>query len=170
MGKAGGPGDEWATPQRLFNRMNSLCCWLTGDEFGIDVCASAENTKVSKCYLTKEQDALSKSPLEWAQHGPCWMNPPYSDPYPWLKHAEVCATNYGGVVFALLPAAIETRYFKEFVVRAETALALSKRVRFVGATASAKGPNVVVIFRRHWGPTHWEIPFDVDAPTVRLVR
>jgi len=58
--------DEWSTPQDLFDRLN--------DEFHftIDVCASEENTKVSR-YYTKEQDGLKQ---DWTGET-VWCNPPY---------------------------------------------------------------------------------------------
>jgi hypothetical protein len=89
------------------------------------------------------------------------MNPPYSNPAPWVAQAHA-VQEAGGVVFALLPAALETAYFKEHVIDvADTILILPRRVRFVGAAAGAKGPNVVAIYRPHLGETRWVLAADM---------
>ena len=155
-----GPGDEWETPPALFARMNRLCFELTGKEFRQDVCASADNFKIGG-FWSMAEDALAKSPEEWRDRGPCWMNPPYSDPGPWLKRAHA-TQDVGGVVFSLIPLSAETKYFRGHVTgAAESILILSRRIRFVGATASAKGPNVIALYRTHLGNTQW-IPFDIS--------
>lgn len=158
------PGDEWETPPALFDRMELLCRELTGGaRFGMDVCASMGNAKPARIgFWTKDDDALSKAPALWATQGPCWMNPPYSDPGPWLEQAK-WVQRCGGVLFALIPAALETAYFRNSVTGiADKILILSRRIRFVGATASAKGPNVVAIYRPHLGDTRW-VPFEITT-------
>jgi len=158
-------GDEWETPDELFACLETACLSLTGSTFGIDVCASAVNQKVplgeaTNGYWAIAEDSLSKDAEEWRDAGPCWMNPPYSNPAPWLEKAHA-VQDAGGIVFALIPAALETRYFRDHVTGvADTILILSRRIRFVGATASAKGPNVVAIYRPHLGDTRW-VPFDI---------
>lgn len=68
--------DEWSTPQWLFDELN--------EEFGfsLDVCATQYN---SKCYLCcyKENSCFDRS---W-KGNICFMNPPYSNPFPFVKKA-----------------------------------------------------------------------------------
>lgn len=46
--------DDWATPQELFNQLNSEFA------FTLDPCASADNAKCAQ-YYTKEQDGLKQN-------------------------------------------------------------------------------------------------------------
>lgn len=59
--------DEWATPQDLFDELNSEF------RFELDVCANESNHKCDK-YYTKEQDGLL---MPWSADGAIWCNPPY---------------------------------------------------------------------------------------------
>ena len=161
MAKKDGPGDEWETPPALFHRLDDLSRQLFARSIQLDVCASSENHKC-RHYWSKADNALHRRPHEWVEHEPFWMNPPYSNPGPWLEMARK-AQHAGGRGFALIPLAAETRYFREHVTGVvDSILLLSKRIRFVGATASAKGPNVIVIYRPHLGDTRW-IPFDITV-------
>ncbi|HUV14715.1 MAG TPA: DNA N-6-adenine-methyltransferase [Acidobacteriota bacterium] len=153
--------DEWETPEPLFDRLDRVCLDLTGDVFKFDVCAGVNNRKIPFAWM-KEDDALSKGTMEWAENGPCWMNPPYSKIEPWVAMAEAVQKT-GGVVFALIPLSAETRYFQKHVMGvAETILVLNRRIRFVGAPSGAKGPNVVAIYRPHLGGTRW-VPFEIST-------
>ena len=60
-------------------------------------------------YFTKEQDGLKR---RW--HGRVWMNPPYSDLYPWCAKAYEYA-EAGGTVIALLPAWTDAPWFHDYV-------------------------------------------------------
>jgi hypothetical protein len=73
--------DEWYTPPEIFEAMAL--------EFDIDVCAPAGGIGwiPAKKYFTIDDNALEQ---EW--HGRVWMNPPFSNPGPfvhkWLDHAN----------------------------------------------------------------------------------
>jgi len=58
--------DEWATPDDLFNRLNSEF------RFNLDACATSDNAKCDD-FFTKEQNGLIQS---WAGRR-VWCNPPY---------------------------------------------------------------------------------------------
>jgi len=67
-----GTSDEHYTPKHLFDALNI--------EFDIDVAASFNNGYVpAKKHFNKQIDGLSQ---EWL--GNVWMNPPYSNPTPWV--------------------------------------------------------------------------------------
>jgi hypothetical protein len=59
----------WATPQWLFDSLNSHY------QFTLEVCAIPEKAKC-KNYFSPEQDGLGQP---WK--GICWMNPPYGKEY-----------------------------------------------------------------------------------------
>ena len=65
--------DDYYTPAWVFERM--------GVEFDLDVCAPPGGIPwiPAKRYFTQEDDGLSQ-PWE----GLVWMNPPYSEPGPWV--------------------------------------------------------------------------------------
>jgi phage N-6-adenine-methyltransferase len=77
------PRDCWATPQDLFNEIN------TEGRFTVDACATIDNTKLGQ-YWTPTIDALRTN---W-QKDRVWCNPPYSEIGQWLDKAitaKVCA-------------------------------------------------------------------------------
>jgi hypothetical protein len=83
--------DEWYTPRWLFD--------AAGLVFDVDVCAPVApefRTCPARRYLTALDDGLT-SPWE----GLVWMNPPYSNPGPWID--RFIAHPGGGL--ALLPSA-----------------------------------------------------------------
>ena len=78
--------DEYATPPSVFGRFGSACT--------LDVCATTGKAMCAE-YFSKAQDGLKR---RW--HGTVWMNPPYSDLYPWCAKAYEYAQT-GGTVIAL---------------------------------------------------------------------
>lgn len=68
-----GTSDEHYTPKELFERLNVT--------FDLDVASPAGGSYVpAKKYYTKLEDGLVS---EW--FGNVWMNPPYSNPTPWVE-------------------------------------------------------------------------------------
>lgn len=85
--------DQWQTPQWLYDELNEEF------NFDIDLCATSEN---SKCYaygtdylhdefMTRKNDLCSfsgyKIGVDWAKDSTCFMNPPYSNPKPFIEKA-----------------------------------------------------------------------------------
>ena len=69
-----GQSDEHYTPKAIFDALDLL--------FDLDPCSPGQNMShvpAKHCY-TKQQDGLQQ---EW--HGLVWMNPPYSNPKPWVE-------------------------------------------------------------------------------------
>src|SRR3990167_5169114 len=100
---AGLPSDDWATPPEIVRAFEA--------EFGpfdLDVCALAETAKAPR-YFTRGDNGLSQL---W--HGRVWMNPPFSNPAPWLQKAIYeTSTGHAALVVALLPAATDTGWFHD---------------------------------------------------------
>ena len=81
-----GTSDEHYTPKHLFDALNI--------EFDLDVAAPIGGSHVpAKRYFDKTVDGLAQ---DWV--GNIWMNPPYSNPTPWVD--KFIAHNQG---IALLP-------------------------------------------------------------------
>src|SRR5271170_2919061 len=169
--------DSWSTPQKLFDELSAEY-----GPFELDVCASRHNYKCDQWY-GEFDNALNCSwtayePPEYVPslraegsipRGPktqkVWMNPPYSDPYPWVKKASEEAKK-GCMVVALLKWDHSVAWHKNFIEDPNknwkpypgvTVVKLPKRVKFVPPPglldkhgkpikAQAKWPSVVVIF------------------------
>lgn len=126
--------DCWETPQNLFDRLNDEF------EFTTDVCAEPHNAKCPHFY-TPEVDGLAQV---WA--GVCWCNPPYSESAAWIGKAFTMSRD-GTIVVCLIPARTDTRYWHDYVMKADEVRLVKGRLRFVGGKASAPFPSAVVIFR-----------------------
>ena len=130
--------EDWETPLEFFNKLDGEF------HFDLDVCASPQNAKCKE-FFTKEQNGLEQS---W-RNRTCWMNPPYGKSIGnWMKKAEEESRLSGALVVCLVPARTDTKWFHDCVLKAQAEVRFVRgRIKFVGATASAPFPSVVVIFR-----------------------
>lgn len=96
--------DLWATPWDIFHGAEALFCRT----FELDACASSHNAKCKR-YITAEQNMLT---CDWGDQGQnVWINPPYSDPTPFIQRAiEQSRTNQHFIVM-LLPADTSVAWF-----------------------------------------------------------
>lgn len=136
--------DEWATPQDLFDKLNSQF------HFTLDVCASDTNHKCEQ-YFTIEDNALSK---DWGINV-CWCNPPYSKGK--LKHFIKKAHEEslkGATVVCLIPSRTDTRYWQDYIWSEETGLLchqiifIKDRLKFGGHKNPAPFPSAIIIFKK----------------------
>lgn len=126
--------DDWETPQRLFDELNSEFNFTT------DVCASEENKKCS-VYFTKENSCLDK---EWV--GTCWMNPPYGRVISsFLKKAYEESVK-GVTTVCLIPARTDTKYWHDYCMKGEVRF-IKGRLKFSDSKNYAPFPSAIVIFR-----------------------
>jgi phage N-6-adenine-methyltransferase len=135
------PSDRYATPQHVFDYCNQIF------RFDLDVCAEPETAKC-KHYFTAEMDALSR---DWIVDGDpvtAWMNPPYSNPQPWIDKAKEQATK-GTCTVALLPGDISTKWYRSLKGPNVTLAEWPGRIRFFLDGVEQGSPNfgsVIVIF------------------------
>jgi phage N-6-adenine-methyltransferase len=120
--------DEYATPPSVFKRFGSDC--------SLDVCATTGKAMCA-AYFSKPQDGLKQG---W--HGTVWMNPPYSDLYPWCAKAYEYA-KAGGTVIALLPAWTDAPWFHDFVSYGRITFIRGK-LSYVGRRGYAPFPSIIV--------------------------
>ena len=141
--------DEWETPQALFDQLNAEF------EFGWDLAASRENTKVPGRFFHKGYSAFDSA---WTPNaGVYWCNPPYSRGLQakFIAKAAEDTARYGSTVVMLLPARTDTKAFHAHIYDASQwserpgveIRFLPGRLKFGGATNSAPFPSMVVVFR-----------------------
>jgi phage N-6-adenine-methyltransferase len=132
--------DEWSTPQSYFDLVNQR-----HGPFDLDACCRPETAKAGRYFVKAENGLLQP----W--FGNVWVNPPYSEPRKWCEKAatEIAIGNASKVVM-LLPAAVDTIWFHEFVVPYAEVEFIRGRLRFIGwqgtPIGSPKSGNVLAIY------------------------
>lgn len=104
--------DLWATPQYIFD-------WLDEEfHFDLDAACTFSNCKCERGLFYPDYDSLTE---DWSKDNELnetyrnvWLNPPYSDPLPWVKKAYEESLN-GTTVVCLLPADTSTKWFHDWV-------------------------------------------------------
>jgi site-specific DNA-methyltransferase (adenine-specific) len=174
--------DEWSTPQWLFD--------LLDEEFHFD-CDAAATPKNSKCGWR----FLGIMPGQWAESGALgvswtdcrfncenlktfWLNPPYSKIGAFMKKAYE-ESQKGAVVVCLIPARTDTKYWHDYVMKAQEIRFVKGRLKFeqscyncqmdtqVKRASSAPFPSVIVIFDIHrhgLGGPHPDIGETIEQP------
>ncbi len=125
---------EWSTPQFFFDALDR--------EFGftLDPSATAENAKCALFY-TQEQDGLKQ---KW--EGVVFMNPPYGRGIGrWIEKAYITGCS-GSVVVCLIPSRTDTRWWHDYVMKAQDIRFIKGRLKFGDSKNSAPFPSAVVIF------------------------
>ena len=134
--------DEWSTPPDYFAKVNARL-----GPFDLDACCRHETAK-APAFFVKGDDALTQ---DW--FGNVWVNPPYSEPAKWCEKAVMeIAHDHVRQVVMLLPAAVDTHWFHNWVVPYATVEFIRGRLRFIDwtgqpSTGSPKGGNVLAIYR-----------------------
>jgi len=128
---------EWATPQEFFDKLN----WRFG-EFDLDPCADPSNTKCAN-FFTEAEDGLSK----------CWegftsfINPPYGRGMDrWIQKAYQESRKEDTRVVMLIPARTDTKYWHQYVMKADEVYFVKGRLKFGESENSAPFPSAVVVF------------------------
>tara|TARA_R110000824_G_scaffold245455_1_gene434498 strand:+ start:145 stop:633 length:489 start_codon:yes stop_codon:yes gene_type:complete len=128
---------EWSTPNDFFQKLN----WRFGP-FDLDPCASPHNTKCDNFY-TEPENGLSKS---WQGHT-VFVNPPYGRGIEaWIKKAYEESQDSNTKVVMLIPARTDTRYWHDYVMKAELVYFVKGRLKFGDSSNSAPFPSAVVVF------------------------
>lgn len=108
--------DLWATPKPTFEGFERYLKNIYNgfEKFTLDACAMPHNYKVSR-FISPEQDTLI---TDWGSSEFVWMNPPYSNPLPFVERAiEMSEKNF---VAILLPSDTSTEWFSRCVECADS--------------------------------------------------
>lgn len=119
--------DKWATPPALVADMER--------EFGafdLDPCCEEHTAKAPAFYTS--------GGLERPWRGRVWLNPPYSDPLPWLRRAvQATQEAEAALVVALLRVATDTAWFHDWVLPYAEIRFIRGRVKFLGGDERPTG-------------------------------
>lgn len=118
-------GDNYSTPIELYNELDSTY------HFNDDPCPLNPNPVV---------DGLSR---EWGSR--TFLNPPYSNPTPWVKKAYI-ESQKGKIVVALLRGDTSTRWFHDWVLPFAEISFIKGRIKFNGKPAPF--PSIIAIWDR----------------------
>lgn len=100
--------DLWATPQEIVDYLVDRY-----GEYDLDAAASEENKKCEKFY-SEETNCLKRW---WGSNKHVWLNPPYSNPDPFVKKA-IEQMEHGNQIDMLLPGDNSTAWFREAQLKA----------------------------------------------------
>lgn len=154
--------DSWRTPERLFDKLNREF------KFDVDLCATKDNTLCKifgKDYLENifmMNLACCEHPyVEWDYHNSltCFMNPPYSNPKPFIEKAWEDSKMYK--IVCLVKADTSTKWwgiFWDYVLHKPKdgceIRFFPKRIKFdppkgyVGNNTSAAFPSALIVMDR----------------------
>jgi site-specific DNA-methyltransferase (adenine-specific) len=137
---------EWSTPDDFFKKLD----WRFGP-FDLDPCANTHNTKCAN-FFTEIEDGLKKS---WQGHT-VFVNPPYGRGIDaWIKKGYEEAQDPDTKVVMLIPARTDTKYWHDYVMKAEMVFFIKGRLKFGDSENCAPFPSAVVVFTKPhagWAP------------------
>ena len=153
--------DEWSTPKFLFDMLD--------EEFGFDYDAAANeyNTKCGDNWL---QNSLEDPWMKWGGKI-FWLNPPYSKIAAFMKKAYEESLK-GAVVVCLITARTDTRYFHDYVMKAQEIRFVKGRLKFGDSKNSAPFPSVIVIFDQSYYKMYQmpALPHPIIGKTIEQPR
>ena len=128
---------EWETPQDFFDKLN----WRFGP-FDLDPCADSNNTKCVN-FFTEAEDGLLKN---W-EGFTAFVNPPYGRGIDkWIKKGYEESRKEGTKVVMLIPARTDTKYWHQYIMKADEVYFIKGRLKFSDSDNSAPFPSAVVVF------------------------
>jgi phage N-6-adenine-methyltransferase len=136
--------DEYGTPRWLIRRLTDA----VGGLFALDPAAGAEPQPIAQERYTKAEDGLSQ---DWTTvDGPIYLNPPYSDPYPWLNQlaTSVDPDAEEGPDFGVGLTKVDTStgWFHDHLTDACVLCLLTDRLSYHGGESSASFASGLSVF------------------------
>ena len=128
---------QWATPQEFYDKLD----WRFGP-FNLDPCADSDNAKCTK-FFTEGDDGLSQN---W-EGFTSFVNPPYGRGIDkWIKKAYEESRKDNTKVVMLIPARTDTKYWHQYVMKADEIHFVRGRLKFGDSENSAPFPSAVIVF------------------------
>jgi len=128
---------EWSTPQAFFEKLD----WRFGP-FTLDPCADADNTKCTR-FFSEDDNGLTQ---DW---GGCtsFVNPPYGRGIEkWIQKGYTESRKKDTRVVMLIPSRTDTKYWHNYVMKAEEVYFIKGRLKFGDSQNSAPFPSAVIVF------------------------
>mgnify|MGYP001569823111 CR=1 FL=1 len=128
--KPGRSKQDYATPVEF---MDAAKNYLGISAFEADFAADVQNAK-GLLYWDIEIDSLSMNRGSWraiVANGWGWLNPPFAHITPWAKRCKELKED-GGKIALLVPAAVGSNWFRDYVFRVANVIALNGRLSFDG--------------------------------------
>ena len=116
--------DNWKTPNDVYEKLNQ--------EFNFDF---------DPCPLHSLLD--NGLDIEWGNRN--FVNPPYSQISKWCEKAYQEASK-GKTVVMLIPSRTDTRYWHDYVMKAQEIRFIKGRLKFGNSKNSAPFPSCIVVF------------------------
>lgn len=115
------------------------------DAFALDLAADDEN-HVAPLYYTAENDALARA-NGWTtkSRGLAWCNPPYARIGRWVEKAWN-ESRRGARLVMLIPAAVGSNYWRDYVHGKAFVLLLNGRITFVGCEQPYPKDCVLLVY------------------------
>lgn len=135
--------DSWCTPVEQVVPATQYF----GGMIGLDPASNRWSEVPARVSWTVADDCLRKTAREWAEHGTIWLNPPYSNPGPFLA-LLVEAAELGADALALIRHDHTTAWWRETFRRCLAVCLLRDRVRFLAGGSrrvTANFPSTVML-------------------------
>lgn len=120
-----------------------------------DLAATSENAKAPK-FFTPEDDSLAQ---DWSKlQGLLWLNPPYANIEDWVTKAALTLgvqDRVSNIIFILIPAAVSTNYFKNYIFDKARVYFLSPRLTFEGQKNSYPKDLMLCVYGTKPGVECW---------------
>ncbi len=126
--------DEWTTPRWLFDRLDSVF------HFTLDAAATSEN-RLCGTWCGSDDDGLAQS---WEGER-VFCNPPYSQISLWA-HKFASEAKNASLIVALVPARVDTRWWQDYVAKADLVHFIRGRLRFGDSKNSAPFPSALAFW------------------------
>jgi phage N-6-adenine-methyltransferase len=140
------------TPPGFLAAVRSL---LQISDFDLDVAADSTNAVVP-FYYDEQTNGLD---MPWVVDGWAWCNPPYSKIRPWVERAYE-QSQQGAKIAVLVPAAVGSNWWRDWVHAKAHIHLLNGRIRFVGHTAGYPKDLALLLYAQDRPPkyTIWTWP------------
>lgn len=153
--KPGRSRQNYGTPPDLLDAVRG---GLGIEAFGWDFAASAENA-VCRSFYTEADDALTQpwsvltAAGDWG-----WCNPPFARIEPWVRKAWTEYAEWGVKTAMLLPAAVGSNWWRDWVHHKAAVRFLNPRVTFAGCTTPYPKDCVTIYYglAPTYAPWRWK--------------
>ena len=144
---------DWSTPRKYVEAIREFF----GGQVQLDPCSSRDSIVTAEVeYKLPEKDGLVES---W-DFATIYVNPPYGADrerkttiWDWLQRCATAHSKHGSEVLALVPVAVNTRHWKEFVFGQASSVCFlaDTRLRFIinGAESNKGAPMACAMV--YWG-------------------